>query len=243
MLVVLCAIQRSFGAPTSQPAAPSPAPAQIPALQKTPPGPADPAPAGRYEQLTLRADPRAPAAASQPAMEASAAIDSTTTFDVRRVAAALGAVIALILALRWVAKHLFASSAAPRSGGAMRVLSRMVVSPKQQVLLVQVGRRVVVVGDSGTQMSPLSEITDADEIAALVGQINQEQSRPGMKGFGALFGRAQDPFHARGAPQAQDEDDEIVDTDGAESSADAAGSEISGLMEKIRNMSSQFRRA
>jgi flagellar biosynthetic protein FliO len=236
-------MQCSFGASTSQPASPAPAPAQSPAPQKQTPRPPDPAPAGRYEQLTLRADPKVPVAASQPATDVSSSVDTSTTFDVRRVAAALGAVIALILALRWVAKHLFASSAAPRSGGAMRVLSRMVVSPKQQVLLVQVGRRVVVVGDSGTQMSPLSEITDADEIAALVGQIHQEQSRPGMKGFGALFGRAQDPFHARPTAQPADSDDDDADADDAESSAHTAGTEISGLMEKIRNVSSQFRRA
>jgi len=64
---------------------------------------------------------------------------------------------------------------------AMKILSRLVISPKQQLLMIQIGRRIVVVGDAGGQMSPLSEITDSDEAAALVAQLADEKSHQSSK--------------------------------------------------------------
>ena len=67
---------------------------------------------------------------------------------------------------------------------AVQLLSRTVLSPKQHVMLLRVGRRLVVIGDSGGQMSALSEITDPDEVAALVGQIRDEK----LTAAGPTFG-------------------------------------------------------
>ena len=39
------------------------------------------------------------------------------------------------------------------------------------------GRRVLVLGESGQQLTTLSEITDADEISALIGQLRGSESR------------------------------------------------------------------
>jgi flagellar biogenesis protein FliO len=207
-------------------AAPSSQPAPQPAAHK----PAEPATVGKYEQQTLRVEQK-PAAVSRASTE-TANPEPVNSFDARRVALALGVVIALIFLLRWIAKNLFAGPSAPRANGAMRVLSRMVVSPKQQVLLLQVGRRVVVVGDSGQQMSPLSEITDPDEIAALVGQIGQDHQKLGSKRFSSHLGTARDPFEMANA---SDESQEKQDVD-------SARGEIAGLMERIRVVSTQFRR-
>ena len=52
-------------------------------------------------------------------------------------------------------------------GSAINILARQHLSSKQSLCLVQVGRRVVLVGVTGEQMSALSEITDREELADL----------------------------------------------------------------------------
>nr|MBA3273479.1 flagellar biosynthetic protein FliO [Chthoniobacterales bacterium] len=87
-----------------------------------------------------------------------AAVRPNTGLDVKRVSYSLAIVICLILALRWGGRLLFPGAKAFRPSRAVQVLSRNIISPKQQVIVLQVGRRVVVVGDSGAQMNPLCEI-------------------------------------------------------------------------------------
>jgi flagellar biogenesis protein FliO len=174
-------------------------------------------------------------------------------FDFRRVALALGAVVGLIFLLHWVAKRLFPGVAAARAMGAVRVLGRSVISPKQQILLIQVGRRVLVVGDSGAQMNALAQIDDADEIAALLGQIQNE--KPGSSSaFGGLFGTAQSRF----GEEPPDEQKKVVDEDEREEHvvptqqtsspppelglSDVRG-ELVGLMDRVKQLSQQFRKS
>ncbi len=56
-------------------------------------------------------------------------------------------------------------------------------------MLVQVGRRLVMVGNSGTEMSALCQIKDPDEVAEVLTQVREEKNT-GAKSFGSLFGRA-----------------------------------------------------
>ena len=87
--------------------------------------------------------------------------------------------------------------------GVVRVLSRTPVTPKQQVLLVQVGRRVLVVADNGTQMNPLSEITDPDEVAAAGGPDCQRRLPGARRRLAQLCRQAQE-FRAGGRTDAMD---------------------------------------
>ena len=121
------------------------------------------------------------------------------------------------------------------------------ISPKQQLLVVQVGRRLVVVGDSGQQMNPLCEITDPDEMAALIGQIHEEKRESPAGAFGAIFGRAGSAFEKEnGEPQrpvdVAEEADDSADSSTGPSHVQGARDELSGLMDKVRVMSRQFRR-
>jgi flagellar protein FliO/FliZ len=168
-------------------------------------------------------------------------------FDTTRVVMSLALVLGLIFVLRWASQRLFGKTVAGRASRAVQVLSRNVISPKQQLLVVQVGRRLVVVGDSGQQMNPLCEITDPDEITALVGQLHEEKRESTGNPFGALFGRAGTAFEKEPEPQrpvdVADEDDE-GQTDGSTGPSSVQGTrdELSGLMDKVRVMSRQFRR-
>ena len=173
-------------------------------------------------------------------------------FALRNVALSLGAVLGLIFVVYWLIRQMFPGVAAARSSSLVRVLSRSVLAPRQQVLLLQVGRRVIVVGDSGAQMSPLAQIEDPDEIAALVGQIESEK-RPAASAFGGFFGRARAPFDSlesdpkpaiddRAEPT-DDEADAAEEQPPAELGLSTAQGELKGLMDRVKELSQNFRRS
>jgi flagellar biogenesis protein FliO len=182
--------------------------------------------------------------AQAPSSDASSDADHPRGLDWPRVAAALAAVIGLILLLRWGGQRLFNTPLAQGSTRAVQVLSRSVLAPRQHILLVQVGKRVLVVGDCGTQMSPLCEISDADEVASLIGQIRSEKTVAAVRPFGSLFGRAREQI-------VTDEDTELT-ADGVdaelpdgpqdeEAALATTRNELSGLAEKIRLVSRQLK--
>src|SRR3954471_19528273 len=124
-------------------------------------------PKGIYESQRISQTDR-PAEAGSPTSQPSAALTSAPRLDLGRLLLAMTIVLGLVFVMRWAGKRFFPSAGVPRSGGAMKLLSRLVISPKQQLLMIQVGRRIVVVGDAGGQMSPLSEITDPEETSAML---------------------------------------------------------------------------
>src|SRR5262249_14751713 len=117
-----------------------------------------------------------------------------------------------------------------------RVLARTPVTPKQQVLLVQVGKRVLVVADNGTQMSRLSEIVEADEVAALIGQLTTVASTPPSdEAFGEEFGKASQSFE-----QNMDVPPAAQDVAMPEEPVDSTQGEIKDLMQKVRGLARQL---
>jgi len=201
----------------------------------------------------IRRSPSSDAATTKSAVTQKSAATSNP-LDVRRILLALGIVLALICALKWLSKLFFPAAVGNRSSRAVQVLSRTVIGPKQQFMLVQVGKRIIVVGDSGNGMSPLAEITDPDEVAALVGQVQEEKGDSISKAFGGLFSRAKQKFElavepdttagrsgdVRDASVEGDDDDE-----GDESSPQLAFArqELGGLMDRVRSLSDQLRRS
>ncbi len=159
-----------------------------------------------------------------------------------RVAIALAAVVALIFVLRSIARRFFDMPGAQRSSRAVQVLSRSIISPKQHILLVQIGRRVLVVGDSGGQMNSLCQITDGEEIAALVGQVREEKLACSAKLFGSFFNRARERLD-EDEPEENDSvasDDQTPEIPEDDSSLVSTREELTGLMEKVRLVSRQF---
>lgn len=79
------------------------------------------------------------------------------------------------------------------AGGPIRVLGRRALGARQEILLVEIGSRVLVVGSTREGMSPLSEITNPDEVAVLRAELPgrredsqraafKETLREGLKG-------------------------------------------------------------
>jgi flagellar biogenesis protein FliO len=192
-------------------------------------------PAGIYEDQTIRKDGQ-PNSPSSRQSSATSANPTLSPFDARRVVFALALVLILFFALRWAVKRYF-PNVAGASNGIVRVLSRSPLTPKQHVLLVQVGKRVLVVADNGTQMNSLSEITDADEVALLVGQAAARA--PAKETFDAKFDKAQENYDEKPAAQVGESGEVVVEPQDEQSLGLKSG-EIEGLMEKVRSLAKQL---
>ncbi len=96
--------------------------------------------------------------------------------SVTRVLLSLAAVGGLIVAVGWAWKKL--GGVATRSGGgaAVALVSRTVLTPRHQTMVLRVGHRLVVVGDAGHGMQPLCEITDPDEVLAVLAAAGQAEA-------------------------------------------------------------------
>jgi flagellar biogenesis protein FliO len=143
---------------------------------------------------------------------------------------ALGIVIVLILLLRWLLQRYLGVNVGGGKSGLVRVVSRTTLSPRQQVVLLQVGRRIVVVGDSAGTLTALAQITDDDEVANILGTATATPSDDAPpRRFGSLLSREQtryDDETAAELPPAQPEHADI----------EAARSELSGLLDRVRQM-------
>jgi flagellar biogenesis protein FliO len=93
--------------------------------------------------------------------------------DLPRICYSLALVLGLVVLLRWGARWVFPSTMMARRSGAIRLLARTPLGPKQQVMLIAVGRRVLVVADNGQQMTRLTEITESEEISGLTADLAQ----------------------------------------------------------------------
>jgi flagellar biogenesis protein FliO len=201
--------------------------------QTTRPAPVEPPKPGVHESQAIERSASPAQAKSGPAAPPAAI---STGMDTVRVVLSLLLVIVVIFLLRWIAQQFFGAPSTKRSSRAVQVLSRSMIAPRQHVLVLQVGRRVLVVGDSGAQMNPLCEITDADEIAALMGQLRQDKSDPVSRAFGTFFGKAEKDYDAAPDEPPADRDRE-PDLDPGLATTKA---ELSGLIEKVRSVSKQM---
>ncbi len=92
-----------------------------------------------------------------------------------RTLLALGIVIALIFAARYALRRFGGRGSGVslgRRGAVIEVLTRTSFSPRQQLALVRLGRRLVLVGSGPEGMTALAEVTDraeADELLARLG--------------------------------------------------------------------------
>jgi len=101
--------------------------------------------------------------------------------DWLRPAGALALVVAIIFALRYVLKKLGRPlQHATGTGKALDVIARVAVAPHQQLLLVRLGQRLVLVGSGPSGLSTLSEISQADEVSALLSACGRGQAGGAM---------------------------------------------------------------
>ncbi|MDD4890289.1 MAG: flagellar biosynthetic protein FliO [Phycisphaerae bacterium] len=138
---------------------------------------------------------------------------------------ALAIVLGLIFGAAWVLKRIGPNAVRNRQGGLFRSLSRWHLASRQYVTLVQVGRRVLLLGVTNQQINLLAEITDPAEIEHLLASCPAGRSAV-AEGFSQLFGRHRD---------------EMAEAAG-ETPSDSAGQAVSELGEAIGKIKSRISR-
>jgi len=111
-----------------------------------------------------------------------------------RVTLALLGVLGLIVVMKILMRWLWPGAAAQRASRSVRVIARTPMSSRSALVLVQIGKRLVVVGDCGTQLSPICEITDPGEVAGMLGAIQTERLTSASRRFALKLGKAQGEF-------------------------------------------------
>jgi hypothetical protein len=106
-------------------------------------------------------------------------------------------------------------------------------------MLIRVGRRVIVVGESGSQMNTLCEITDPDEVAELAGQLQDAKTASPGRMFGTMFGRSRRDFE-RADDRPVEPSSGLREAETDETPVASAREELSGLRERVRLIAEQF---
>ncbi len=114
--------------------------------------------------------------------------------------AALALVVALIFLARFLIRRFGQSAKAPARDGPIEVLARTTIALKQQLLLVRLGTRLVLVGSAAGGLSALCEVTDAEEVDQLLKAVETARRR----GLGGIFTRKSDESAGAGDRSSED---------------------------------------
>ena len=166
-------------------------------------------------------------------------------FDWARVAAALALVIGIIFAMKYIARRWLGVSSAMGAGKVIRVLGRTTTGPRQQVVMLQVGNRIVVAADNAGQLSTLCQVTEADEVASLLGQLQVDDGSARAGGFRKWLKKADEDFAAdelENQPIASGAVGVSMTATDIDPALDEVRGEIAGLMDKVRSMARQYRK-
>lgn len=139
--------------------------------------------------------------------------------DVVQVLSALAAVIGLALFLKLAASKLSRGLAgSSRPSGVLEVLARYPIARGQQLILLKLGRRIVLAHATGGSMRTLTEVTDSDEVAALLARIEAGSSGRDSLRFRSILNQfkhehdmAQQANAPRSAAELSRDGGEIVD--------------------------------
>ena len=208
---------RSAGAPKLRTAA------------ETTPAPAvEAAPAPAIEELPLGANAAA-LGVDDGGTAPAGGIDEPSGGYVLSTLAALGVVIGLVFAARWAYAKM-GGTVVTRPSSVVEVLSRTAVAPKSHVLLLRVGQRVLVVGDSGGGgLQTLAELSDAEEVASVLQSVTAGRESSVTKNFNSLMSRFQQDPQGPGGRALEGGDDSEVHLD---RTRDA----LSGLANRLRTL-------
>jgi flagellar biogenesis protein FliO len=92
--------------------------------------------------------------------------------EVTRVFAALAVVLGLLILLRLFLKRASSLLAGGgRPSGVLEILARYPVGRGQSLMILKMARRVLLVHQAGSSMSTLTQVTDAEEVAALLARM------------------------------------------------------------------------
>ena len=117
--------------------------------------------------------------------------------EVLQTAAALGATLLAIVLARSVARRFGGAAAGARGpSGVVGVLARYPLARGQQVVLLEVGRRILVTHQTAQSVTTLSEFSDPDDVADLRARCEAGRRGTHAFSFDALLRRSSQEFDA-----------------------------------------------
>lgn len=190
--------------------------------------------AAQSNQATLapaeRPRPLGPRAAAGTELAADTAGDARPgTSWVLSTLTALGVVLLAIFACRGMMRRWFGAAAIAGATPVVQVLTRTSVAPRNHVLLLRVGGRILVVGDSAAGLRTLASIDDDQEVAELLTAISASKPTSVTGGFRQLLANFNRAYRR---PQVGAEEG----TDDKEFAVDRARDEVSSLLGKVRGI-------
>ncbi|QDU33181.1 hypothetical protein KS4_12260 [Poriferisphaera corsica] len=168
-----------------------------------------------------------PTASSSPGNQTPGASLVTGNYLLQTITA-LGIVIGLLFLIRYLyAKatgHVTTSSAA-----AVQVLARTSIAPRNHIIILRVGSRILICSDSSHGTRTLSEITDPEEVAQLLAETSAAKENSITKSFNNMLGRYGADYDKQGRHP-----EEGLDT--VEFQSDSARESVSKLLSRVRDL-------
>ena len=147
-------------------------------------------PRSPQELLTLGTPPAGASAVGEEAPRRWMPAVSPGVAELIRIGGGLGAVLLLVVVLRlWLRAHGMGSVAAGRPSGVLEILARYPVTRGQTLVVIRFGRRIVLVHQSGGTMQTLSELSDQNEVAQMLGRLESGASGRDAERFRSVLER------------------------------------------------------
>ncbi len=184
--------------------------------------------ASNLQRLTTPSDAK-PLGARRQAVATEPVAANGNSSSVLTVLMALGFVIGLIFLLRAGMRKMMGVGAAASGSSVVQVLTRVAVAPRNHVVLLRVGGRILVVSDSPSGMRTLSQIDAPEEVADILTAVSSAKSTSSTAGFGQMLTSLGSGYEPQATPAE-------AGTDENEFRIDRARDNVSGLLGKLRNL-------
>jgi len=133
----------------------------------------------------------------------------------------LAVVLLLVLGAAWLVKRYLPARRLVTGSGVLEIVARLPLAPRQSLVLVKMGRRMILVGVSPERVNTVCLVDDPDQVAELIGRMASETRESASRAFDQSLDQQADEFEdeAAGEPPLQ-----------------GAGG-VRGLLEKVRRLS------
>jgi flagellar biogenesis protein FliO len=108
---------------------------------------------------------------------------------VRNTAISLGLVLGLFLVVAWMMKKSQPRSHTALPSGVVEVLGRVQTAPKQQLQLIRMGPKLLLVSSTGQQMQTLGEISEPHQVEQIVAMCQSDRSGGISQSFRQIMGQ------------------------------------------------------
>jgi len=146
-------------------------------------------------------------------------------------------VLVLIVGVTYFFKRLGLNSNRSSMPAGVEILARSNMNPKQSLCLVQLGNRLVLLGQSPNHISSLQTIEDPDEMAQILGQLEKKKTLSITNTFGKLFHREKDLYENEENPLIPLDIEDKPDQNQPTLQWCQAKGEISSLLDKVKGLS------